>query len=79
LVLFPDDVSFSDRYININLKEKNKSDDENGKKYCIKLDKPLSGIIFKTRRISYEINKRNIPFVLISFFMHGPKDPKNQF
>ena len=79
LVLFPDDVSLSDRYININLKEKNKSDDENGKKYCIKLDKPLSGIIFKTRRISYEINKRNIPFVLISFFMHGPKDPKNQF
>lgn len=79
LVLFPNEVSLTDRYIEIFLKEKNKSDDENGKTHKIILDKPLSGIIFKTRRISYEIKKRNIPFVLFTFYMHGPKDPKYNF
>ena len=82
VVLFPNEVSLSDRYIEIKLEEKNKSndnDDNNAKKYVIKLDKPLSGIIFKTRRICYDIEKRNIPFVLITFYMHGPKDPKNNF
>ena len=79
LVLFPNEVSLSDRYIEIYLNEKNKSNDENGKRHHIKLDQPLSGIIFKTRRISYEITKRNIPFVLITYYMHGPKDPKNNF
>lgn len=79
LVLFPNEISLKDRYIEIFLTEKNKSNDENGKKHLIKLDKPLSGVIFKTRRISYEINKRNIPFILITFYLHGPKDPKNNF
>jgi len=79
LVLFPNEVSLTDRYIEIFLKEKNKSDDETGKTHKIILDKPLSGIIFKTRRISYEIKKRNIPFVLFTFYMHGPKDPKYNF
>ena len=79
LVLFPNEVSLSDRYIEIFLKEQNKSNDENGKIHKIILDKPLSGIIFKTRRISYEIKKRNIPFVLITYYMHGPMDPKNNF
>ena len=79
LVLFPNEVSLKDRYIEIFLTEKNKSNDENGKKHLIKLDKPLSGVIFKTRRISYEIKKRNIPFILITFYLHGPKDPKNNF
>ena len=79
IVLFPNEVSLSDRYIEINLYEQNKSNDTNSKKTVIKLDKPLSGLIFKTRRISYEILKRNIPFVLLSFYMHGPKDPNNNF
>ena len=79
LVLFPNEISLKDRYIEIFLTEKNKSSDENGKKHLIKLDKPLSGVIFKTRRISYEIKKRNIPFILITFYLHGPKDPKNNF
>ena len=79
LVLFPNEISLKDRYIEICLTEKNKSIDENGKKHLIKLDKPLSGVIFKTRRISYEIKKRNIPFILITFYLHGPKDPKNNF
>ena len=80
LVLFPNEVSLSDRYVEIFLYEKNKASDDNiGKKYEIKLDRPLSGIIFKTRRICYEIKKRNIPFVLITFYIHGPKDPKNNF
>lgn len=79
LVLFPNEISLKDRYIEIFLTEKNKSKDENGKKHLIKLDKPLSGVIFKTRRISYEIKKRNIPFILITFYLHGPKDPKNNF
>ena len=79
IVLFPNEVSLSDRYVEIYLTEKNKISDENGKKHCIKLDKPLSGIIFKTRRISFDIIKRNIPFVLITSYMHGPKDPKNNF
>ena len=79
LVLFPNEISLKDRYIEIFLTEKNKSNDENGKKHLIKLDKPLSGVIFKTRRISYEIKKRNIPFILITFYLHGPKDPKNNF
>ena len=79
LVLFPNEISLKDRYIGIFLTEKNKSNDENGKKHLIKLDKPLSGVIFKTRRISYEIKKRNIPFILITFYLHGPKDPKNNF
>ena len=79
LVLFPNEISLKDRYIEICLTEKNKSNDENGKKHLIKLDKPLSGVIFKTRRISYEIKKRNIPFILITFYLHGPKDPKNNF
>ena len=79
LVLFPNEISLKDRYIEICLNEKNKSIDENGKKHLIKLDKPLSGVIFKTRRISYEIKKRNIPFILITFYLHGPKDPKYNF
>ena len=79
LVLFPNEISLKDRYIEIFLTEKNKSNDENGKKHLIKLDKPLSGVIFKTRRISYEIKKRNIPFILITFYLHGPKEPKNNF
>ena len=79
LVLFSNEISLKDRYIEIFLTEKNKSNDENGKKHLIKLDKPLSGVIFKTRRISYEIKKRNIPFILITFYLHGPKDPKNNF
>lgn len=79
IVLFPNEVSLSDRYIDINLYEQNKPDDKDGKKNIIKLDKPLSGIIFKTRRMSYEIPKRDIPFVLLSFYMHGPKDPNNNF
>ena len=79
IVLFPNEVSLSDRYIDINLYEQNKPDDKDGKKNIIKLDKPLSGIIFKTRRMSYEIPKRDIPFVLLSFYMHGPKDPNNKF
>ena len=79
LVLFPNEISLKDRYIEIFLTEKNKSNDENGKKHLIKLDKPLSGVIFKTRRISYEIKKRNIPFILITFYLHGPKDPKYNF
>ena len=79
LVLFPNEVSLSDRYIEIYLNEKNKLNDENGKQHCVKLTQPLAGIIFKTRRISYEIKKRNIPFVLITYYMHGPLDPKNNF
>ncbi len=79
IVLFPNEVSLSDRYIEVNLYEQNKSSDKDAKKNIIKLDKPLSGIIFKTRRISYEIQKRDIPFVLLSFYMHGPKDPNNNF
>ena len=79
IVLFPNEVSLSDRYIEINLYEQNKINDNNGKKNAIKLDKPLSGIIFKSRRISYEIKKRDIPFVLLTFYMHGPKDPNNNF
>ena len=80
LVLFPNEASLSDRYVEIFLYEKNKASDDNiGKKIEIKLDRPLSGIIFKTRRICYEIKKRNIPFVLITFYIHGPKDPKNNF
>ena len=79
LVLFPNEVSLSDRYIEVYLNEKNKLNDENGKQHCVKLTQPLAGIIFKTRRISYEIKKRNIPFVLITYYMHGPLDPKNNF
>ena len=79
LVLFPNEVSLNDRYIEIYLTEKNKSNDETGEEHMVKLDKPLSGVIFKTRRISYEIKKRNIPFVLLTFYIHGPKDPKNNF
>ena len=79
LVLFPNEVSLNDRYIEIYLTEKNKSNDETGEKHTVKLDKPLSGVIFKTRRISYEIKKRNIPYVLLTFYIHGPKDPKNNF
>ena len=79
LVLFSNEISLSDRYIEIFLTEKKNSNDENGEKHLIKLDKPLSGVIFKTRRISYEIKKRNIPFILITFYIHGPKDPKNNF
>ena len=79
IVLFPNEVSLSDRYIEINLYEKSKPSEKDEKKNIIKLDKPLSGIIFKTRRMSYEIQKRDIPFVLLSFYMHGPKDPNNNF
>ena len=79
IVLFPNEVSLSDRYIEINLYEQNKPNDKEGKKSVIRLDKPLSGLIYKTRRMSYEIPKRNIPFVLLSFYMHGPKDPNNNF
>jgi hypothetical protein len=79
IVLFPNEVSLSDRFIDIYLYEQNKFNDKEGKKYSIKLEKPLSGIIFKTRRMSYEIPKRDIPFVLLSFYMHGPKDPNNNF
>ena len=79
IVLFPNEVSLSDRYIEVNLYEQVKPDDKEVKKNVIKLEKPLSGIIFKTRRISYEVKKRDIPFVLLSFYMHGPKDPNNNF
>lgn len=79
VVLFPNEVSLSDRFIEVNLFEQNKPSDKDGKKNNIKLDKPLSGIIFKTRRMAYEIPKRNIPFVLLTFYMHGPKDPSNNF
>ena len=79
IVLFPNEVSLSDRYIDIYLYEQKNQNDKDGKKTIIKLDKPLSGIIFKTRRMSYEIPKRDIPFVLLSFYMHGPKDPNNKF
>ena len=79
IVLFPNEVSLSDRYIEINLYEQNKPNDKESKRNVIKLDKPLSGLIFKTRRMSYEILKRNIPFVLLTFYMHGPKDPNNNF
>ena len=79
IVLFPNEVSLSDRYIEVNLYEQDKPSDKEVKKNVIKLDKPLSGIIFKTRRISYEVKKRDIPFVLLSFYMHGPKDPNNNF
>ena len=79
IVLFPNEVSLSDRYIEVNLYEQDKPDDKEVKKNVIKLEKPLSGIIFKTRRISYEVQKRDIPFVLLSFYMHGPKDPNNNF
>ena len=78
IVLFPNEVSLSDRYVEINLYEQDeKNDDKVIDK--IKLDKPLSGIIFKTRRVCYEVLKRNIPFAMISFYMHGPKDPDNNF
>ena len=79
IVLFPNEVSLSERFIEVNLYEQNKPNDKDGKKHAIKLDKPLSGIIFKTRRMSYEIPKRDIPFVLLSFYMHGPKDPNSNF
>ena len=79
IVLFPNEVSLSDRFIEINLYEQDKPNDSKGKKYIIKLDKPLSGFIFKTRRMAYEIPKRNIPFILLFFYMHGPKDPNNNF
>ena len=79
IVLFPNEVTLSERYIELNLYEQNKPSDNEGKKTVIKIDKPLSGIIFKTRRMSYEIPKRNIPFVLLSFYMHGPKDPNSNF
>ena len=79
IVLFPNEVSLSDRYIEVNLYEQKKINDNDGKKTVIKLDKPLSGIIFKSRRMSYEIPKRDIPFVLLTFYMHGPKDPNNNF
>ena len=79
LVLFPNEVSLSDRYVDINLYEQDKPSDNNAKKTTVKLDKPLSGVIFKTRKMGYEIPKRDIPFILLSFYMHGPKDPNNNF
>lgn len=83
IVLFPNEASLSDRFVDINLYEQknnetSKDEIEKSKK-TIKLTKPLSGIIFKTRKIIYEIPKVKIPFVLITFYIHGPKDPNNNF
>ena len=79
VVLFPNEVSLSDRYVDINLYEQDKPSDNNAKKTTVKLDKPLSGVIFKTRKMGYEIPKRDIPFILLSFYMHGPIDPNSNF
>lgn len=70
LVLFPDEVELSKRVMKINLfDQKSRQLLSN-----VELTTPLSGILFKTRKIAYEIPKQDIPFILIFYFIHGPID-----
>ncbi len=40
----------------------------------ISLTKPVSAIIFKSRKIAYEINIHDIPFIILFYYIHGPID-----
>lgn len=70
LVLFPDEVELSKRVMKINLY------DQKSKELLsrVELKTPLSGVLFKTRKVAYEIQKQDIPFILIFYYMHGPID-----
>ena len=73
VVLFPDEVELSKREVIINL-----YDQKNQQKVKeVKLITSLSGILFKTRKMGFEIPKHNIPFVLLIYYIHGPIDKDN--
>lgn len=73
LVLFSNETELNNRKIEINLYSQ--SNEKLIKK--VVLDKPLTGVLFKTRKIIYEIPNRNIPFIIISYYIHGPIDKSN--
>ena len=75
VVLFPDEIELSKRKCNIKLYDQ--SNQELIQE--IVLTKPLSGFIFKSRKVFYEICKHDIPFILMFYFIHGPIDKEYNF
>ena len=75
VVLFPDEIELSKRKCNIKLYDQSNQELIQD----IVLTKPLSGFIFKSRKVFYEICKHDIPFILMFYFIHGPIDKEYNF
>ena len=73
VILFPDEVELSKREITIQLYDQKS---QNLVKE-VKLSTPLSGLLFKTRKLGFQIPKHSIPFCLLIYYIHGPIDKDN--
>lgn len=72
-ILFPDELEISKRKLNIKLySQKTKEELVN-----IELTKPLSLLMFKARKVGYEIPKHDFPFIIMFYYIHGPIDKSN--
>jgi hypothetical protein len=72
-VLFPEKLELSKRNLYIKLTNQNDKDDC----HRIELTKPLSILLFKSRKYLYEIEQQSFPFILIFYYIHGPVDKLN--
>lgn len=71
--LFPDDLKLNKRKLNLKIKNMS-SNNEDVFNVCVK--QPLSCVMIKARKISYQIERQNFPFVVVFYYMHGPADRK---
>lgn len=62
IILFPEDLEIERRQLKIILDKE------------IIVTQPLSAIILKSRRQSYEIPKHDFPFIILFYYIHGPID-----
>ena len=73
IALFPNEVELSKRKLKIKLSnQKNLEKTEE-----IILTKPLSCLIFKSRKLAYEIEPHSFPFIILFYYIHGPIDKGN--
>jgi hypothetical protein len=70
IVLFPENLELNKRKLSIKLINQGENDNYE----IIELTKPLSILIFKSRKYIYQIEQQSFPFILIFYYIHGPID-----
>lgn len=81
--LFPEDLEISRRKLNFRVKyqqeskEGKESDPTENSWIELELCNPMSCLIFKSRKFTYEVPRLDFPFILVFYYIHGPMDKTN--
>ena len=81
--LFPEDLEISRRKLNFRVKyqqeskEGKESDPTENAWIELELCNPMSCLIFKSRKFTYEVPRLDFPFILVFYYIHGPMDKTN--